>query len=39
MSICTFFGHGDCHGLDAERVLDAVEGWIQQGVDVFYVGN
>ncbi len=39
MSICTFFGHSDCYGLDEKMLLDAIEKRITKGVDTFYVGN
>jgi len=39
MSTCTFFGHRECYGLKREKVLNAIEGLIGQGVDTFYVGN
>lgn len=39
MSACTFFGHGECYGLDAAVVQNAIEILICQGVDTFYVGN
>jgi len=39
MSICTFFGHKDCYGLDAQALKNAIEGLIGEDVDTFYVGN
>ena len=36
---CIFFGHRDCPQLDTERLRDAVEKLIREGVDTFYVGN
>ena len=37
--VCTFFGHKDCYGLDAQSLRSAIEKLIQDGVDTFYVGN
>ena len=37
--VCTFFGHRDCCGLDAEVLRNAIEDLIKQGVVAFYVGN
>lgn len=39
MSICTFFGHGACYGLDEAVLRDAIEDLIKQGVSEFLVGN
>ena len=39
MSACTFFGHSDCYGLDADVLRQTIEQLIVQGVDTFYVGN
>lgn len=39
MSACTFFGHRECYGLDAQHLQNTIEDLIQQGVDTFYVGN
>ena len=39
MSACTFFGHRDCFELDREKLCQAIEELIHQGVDTFYVGN
>lgn len=39
MSVCTFFGHSDCYGLDMGSLRRAIEDLILQGVDSFYVGN
>ena len=36
---CIFFGHRDCPDLNTERLRDAVEKLIREGVDTFYVGN
>lgn len=38
MSVCTFFGHRDCYGLDEERLYNVLEDLIDQGIDSFYVG-
>ena len=37
--VCTFFGHSECYGLDADILLNAIEHLINQDVDNFYVGN
>ena len=37
--VCTFFGHRECYGLEENRLLQAIENLIGQGVDTFYVGN
>lgn len=39
MSICTFFGHRECYGLDRAVLQNAIMDLIEQGVDAFYVGN
>ena len=39
MSVCTFFGHRDCYGLDAGVLKGAIEKLIRQGADTFYVGH
>ena len=39
MSVCTFFGHRACYGLDEARLVRTVEGLIAHGADTFYVGN
>ena len=39
MSVCTFFGHSECYGLDAAVLRSAIEDLIQQGVTEFVVGN
>lgn len=39
MSVCTFFGHRECYGLDAQVLWSAIEELIGKGVDTFYVGN
>lgn len=37
--VCTFFGHRDCVELDKRRVYEAIEGAINEGAEVFLVGN
>ncbi len=39
MSVCTFFGHSECYGLDANVLKSAVEELIHKGVNTFYVGH
>ena len=39
MSVCTFFGHRDCYGLDKAVLQKAIEEQILRGVDTFYVGH
>lgn len=39
MEICTFFGHRECFGLDAQVLRGAIEDLIRKGADTFYVGN
>ena len=39
MSICTFFGHSECYGLDKAVLRNAIEDLIKQGVAEFLVGN
>ncbi len=39
MSICTFFGHSECHGLNAAVLRNAIEDLIKQGTTEFLVGN
>lgn len=39
MSVCTFFGHSACYGLDAAVLRNAIENLIQQGTREFLVGN
>ncbi len=39
MSVCTFFGHRECYGLDIEVLRSAIENLIGKGVDTFYVGH
>ena len=39
MSVCTFFGHRGCYGLDGAVLRNAMEELIQKGVDDFLVGN
>ena len=39
MSVCTFFGHGECYGLDAAVLRRTIEELIEQGVTEFVVGN
>ena len=37
--VCTFFGHRDCYGLEADVLRRAIEAQIEAGVDTFYVGH
>lgn len=39
MSVCTFFGHRECYGLNIAALRGAITDLIKQGVDTFYVGN
>lgn len=39
MSICTFFGHSECYGLDKDVLRNAIEDLIKQGTTEFLVGN
>lgn len=39
MLVCTFFGHRDCNDLQEERLRQAIEALIHQGVTTFTVGN
>ena len=39
MSVCTFFGHSECYGLDAAVLRNAIENLIKQGTSEFLVGN
>lgn len=39
MSVCTFFGHRECYGLDAALLRSTIEDLIEQGVTEFLVGN
>lgn len=39
MSVCTFFGHSECYGLDAAVLRSAIEELIKQGIAEFVVGN
>ncbi len=39
MSVCTFFGHSECYGLDAAVLRSAIEELIKQGTTEFLVGN
>ena len=39
MSVCTFFGHSECYGLDAVTLWSTIEDLIKQGVTEFLVGN
>ena len=39
MSVCTFFGHSECYGLDTAVLRSAIEDLIKQGVTEFLVGN
>ena len=36
---CIFFGHRDCDDLNSERLRNAIENMIRQGVYTFYVGH
>ncbi len=31
MSVCTFFGHSECYGLDKDVLRNAIEDLIKQG--------
>ncbi len=37
--VCTFFGHGDCFGLDKNILQNTIEKLIHEGVEKFYVGH
>ncbi len=39
VSVCIFFGHSECYGLDAAMLRSAIEDLIKQGVTEFLVGN
>lgn len=39
MSVCTFFGHSECYGLDKGVLRNAIEDFIKQGITEFLVGN
>ena len=39
MSVCTFFGHSECYGLDAAVLRNTIEDLIKQGTTEFLVGN
>ncbi len=39
MSVCAFFGHSECYGLDAAMLRNAIEDLIMQGTTEFLVGN
>lgn len=39
MSVCAFFGHSECYGLDAAVLRNAIENLIKQGTSEFLVGN
>ena len=39
MSVCTFFGHSECYGLNAAVLRNAIEALINQGATEFLVGN
>ena len=39
MTVCTFFGHSECYGLDAAVLRSTIEDLIKQGVTEFLVGN
>ena len=39
MSICTFFGHSECYGLDVAALRNTIENLIKQGTTEFLVGN
>lgn len=39
MSVCTFFGHRECFGLDTQLLRDSIEALIRQGTLHFLVGN
>ncbi len=39
MSSCTFFGHRECYGLDAEKLRGIILEIIKKGVNTFYVGH
>ena len=39
MSVCTFFGHRECYGLDKDVLRNAIVALIKQGTTEFLVGN
>ena len=39
MSVCTFFGHSECYGLDKSVLRNAIKDLINQGTTEFLVGN
>lgn len=39
MAACTFFGHKECYGLDAQALYCAIGNLVIRGVDTFYFGN
>ena len=40
MSVCIFFGHRDCYGLNVEKLRSIIEELItRNGIDTFYVGH
>ena len=39
MTVCTFFGHSDCHCLDRDLLKQTIEDQIAQGVNEFLVGH
>jgi len=39
MSVCTFFGHSECYGLDRNVLRSTIEDLIKQGTTEFLVGN
>ena len=39
MAVCTFFGHGECYGLDPAVLRSAIAELIEQDVTEFVVGN
>jgi len=39
MSVCTFFGHSACYGLEEAALRGTIVDLIERGADVFYVGH
>ena len=39
MSACTFFGHREYYGLPADALSNSIEILIDDGYDIFFVGN
>ena len=39
MSVCTFFGHSECYGLNVAVLRNAIADLIKQGTTEFLVGN